>query len=26
MWPTLVLIPIMVLTIGAVGVPYFQRL
>lgn len=26
MWPTLVLIPVMVLAIGAVGVPYFQRL
>lgn len=26
MWPTLILIPVMVLAIGAVGVPYFQRL
>jgi len=26
MWPTLVLIPVMVLAIGAVGVPYFQQL
>lgn len=25
MWPTLVLVPLMVFTIGAVGVPYFQR-
>ncbi len=26
MWPTLLLVPIMVAVIGAVGVPYFQRL
>jgi membrane AbrB-like protein len=26
MWPTLVLIPVMVLLIGLIGVPYFQRL
>lgn len=26
MWPTLVMIPLMVAAIGAVGVPYFQRL
>ena len=26
MWPTLLLIPVMVVAIGAVGVPYFQRL
>ena len=26
MWPTLLLIPVMVLAIGLVGVPYFQRL
>lgn len=26
MWPTLMLIPVMVLCIGLVGVPYFQRL
>ncbi|MEO0487419.1 MAG: AbrB family transcriptional regulator [Pseudomonadota bacterium] len=26
MWPTLVLIPIMVAAIGAVGIPYFMRL
>ena len=25
MWPTLVLVPVMVLCIGAVGIPYFQR-
>lgn len=26
MWPTLLLIPLMVLVIGVIGVPYFQRL
>lgn len=26
MWPTLVLVPVMVLLIGVTGVPYFQRL
>ncbi|WP_299369056.1 AbrB family transcriptional regulator [uncultured Tateyamaria sp.] len=26
MWPTLLMIPLMVLTIGLIGVPYFQRL
>ncbi|MEM9229970.1 MAG: AbrB family transcriptional regulator [Pseudomonadota bacterium] len=26
MWPTLALVPVMVLTIGAVGVPYFRKL
>ncbi|WP_420011919.1 AbrB family transcriptional regulator [Tateyamaria sp.] len=26
MWPTLMLIPVMVLCIGLIGVPYFQRL
>ncbi|MEO0381040.1 MAG: AbrB family transcriptional regulator, partial [Pseudomonadota bacterium] len=26
MWPTLMLIPVMVLVIGLIGVPYFQRL
>ena len=26
MWPTLLLIPVMVLAIGLIGVPYFQRL
>ncbi len=26
MWPTLVLVPVMVLVIGALGVPYFQRI
>lgn len=26
MWPTLLMIPVMVAAIGAVGVPYFQRL
>ena len=26
MWPTLILMPVMVLIIGALGVPYFQRL
>lgn len=26
MWPTLLLIPVMVLVIGLIGVPYFQRL
>lgn len=26
MWPTLLMVPLMVLIIGAVGVPYFQRL
>lgn len=26
MWPTLMLIPVMVVCIGAIGVPYFQRL
>ncbi|WP_299624519.1 AbrB family transcriptional regulator [uncultured Tateyamaria sp.] len=26
MWPTLMLIPVMVLSIGLIGVPYFQRL
>jgi len=26
MWPTLLLIPVMIAAIGAIGVPYFQRL
>lgn len=26
MWPTLVLVPVMIVCIGAVGLPYFQRL
>ena len=26
MWPTLLMIPVMVLAIGAIGVPYFQRI
>lgn len=26
MWPTLVLVPVMVVCIGAVGIPYFQRI
>ncbi len=26
MWPTLLMIPLMVVTIGLIGVPYFQRL
>ena len=26
MWPTLLMIPVMVIVIGAIGVPYFQRL
>lgn len=26
MWPTLLMIPVMVATIGAIGVPYFQRI
>ena len=26
MWPTLVMVPVMIAAIGAVGVPYFQRL
>lgn len=26
MWPTLVMVPVMVLCIGAIGVPYFQQL
>ncbi|MFP7672692.1 AbrB family transcriptional regulator [Marivita sp. S0852] len=26
MWPTLVLVPVMIACIGAVGVPYFQRI
>jgi membrane AbrB-like protein len=26
MWPTLVLVPVMIICIGAIGLPYFQRL
>ncbi len=26
MWPTLILVPVMVLVIGLIGVPYFQRI